>query len=97
VPAGIRPIPNDGFSAVGWTPGFDGLYVVVTHSGVTLAPILAELAASEVHGSSEELLAPFRPDRFTAWPRLPGGQAVARTRSVSYVPADTILISPYLM
>ncbi|HVC82377.1 MAG TPA: hypothetical protein VNL35_17965 [Chloroflexota bacterium] len=51
---------------MGWMPGIAGLYVIVTHSGVTLAPILAELATREVHGSSEALLAPFRPDRFTA-------------------------------
>jgi len=63
---GIRPIPADGFSAVGWMAGIEGLYVMVTHSGVTLAPILAELAVREVHGLSEALLAPFRPDRFTA-------------------------------
>ncbi len=61
---GIRPIPADGFSAVGRVASVDGLYVIVTHSGVTLAPILAELAASEVHGAVERLLEPFRPDRF---------------------------------
>ncbi len=60
---GIRPIPADGFSAVGWVLGIDGLYVLVTHSGVTLAPFLAELATREVHGAAEPLLAPFRPDR----------------------------------
>ena len=60
---GIRPIPADGFSAVGWLPTVEGAYVVVTHSGVTLAPILAELAAREVHGTIETPLAPFRPDR----------------------------------
>jgi glycine/D-amino acid oxidase-like deaminating enzyme len=60
---GIRPIPADGFSAVGWVPGIDGLYVLVTHSGVTLAPFLAELATREVQGAVEPLLVPFRPDR----------------------------------
>ena len=61
---GIRPIPVDGFSAVGRIPSIDGIYVIVTHSGVTLAPILAELAVSEIHGSVETALDPFRPDRF---------------------------------
>lgn len=62
---GIRPIPADGFSAVGWIPPVEGVYVVVTHSGVTLAPHLADLAAREVHGEVATSLAPFRPDRFT--------------------------------
>jgi glycine/D-amino acid oxidase-like deaminating enzyme len=62
---GIRPLPVDGVSVVGWVPTVEGLYVIVTHSGVTLAPILAELAAREVHGSVEARLAPFRPHRFT--------------------------------
>ncbi|HTK07954.1 MAG TPA: FAD-dependent oxidoreductase [Ktedonobacteraceae bacterium] len=61
---GIRPIPADGLSAVGWVPGVEGLYVIVTHSGVTLGPALAELATSEIHGQEEAILAPFRPDRF---------------------------------
>ena len=60
---GIRPIPADGVSVAGWVPAVDGLYVIVTHSGVTLAPILAELATGEVHGSVEPLLAWFRPAR----------------------------------
>jgi glycine/D-amino acid oxidase-like deaminating enzyme len=39
--------------------------VVATHSGVTLAPALAELVASEVlEGSDREELRPFRPGRF---------------------------------
>jgi glycine/D-amino acid oxidase-like deaminating enzyme len=62
---GIRPLPVDGVSVAGWVPAVEGLYVVVTHSGVTLAPILAALAAKEVHGATEPLLAPFRPQRFT--------------------------------
>ncbi len=63
---GIRPIPADGLSVVGWTPGVEGLYVIVTHSGVTLGPALAEMASREINGASEAMLAPFRPDRFLA-------------------------------
>jgi glycine/D-amino acid oxidase-like deaminating enzyme len=41
------------------------LYVVVTHSGVTLAPILGRYVTQEVmSGSRIEALAPFRPERF---------------------------------
>lgn len=61
---GIRAIPVDGVSAVGRVPAVAGAYVLVTHSGVTLAPALADLAARELHGAEEPLLAPFRPDRF---------------------------------
>jgi glycine/D-amino acid oxidase-like deaminating enzyme len=61
---GIRPLPADGLSVVGWMPGVEGLYVIVTHSGVTLGPALAEMATREINGASEMILAPFRPDRF---------------------------------
>jgi glycine/D-amino acid oxidase-like deaminating enzyme len=61
---GIRPIPADGLSAVGPMPGVEGYYVVVTHSGVTLSPLLARAAANEiVHHTPEPRLAPFRPGR----------------------------------
>jgi glycine/D-amino acid oxidase-like deaminating enzyme len=42
-----------------------GCYVIATHSGITLAPLLGELIAEEiVSGEMSDLLAPFRPDRF---------------------------------
>jgi glycine/D-amino acid oxidase-like deaminating enzyme len=66
---GLRPLPVDGLTIAGWVPVVAGLYVIVTHSGVTLAPILAELAAREVEGALDPALAPFRPERFTAAPR----------------------------
>ena len=38
----------------------------VTHSGVTLAPIVGRLTAQEVlSGSRAELFAPYRPERFS--------------------------------
>lgn len=61
---GYRPLPVDGLSAVGWAPGTKGLYVLVTHSGITLGPLLGKLAAAEVNGQCEDILEPFRPDRF---------------------------------
>src|SRR6266545_4604023 len=47
-----RSMPADRLPIVGRLPGLDGLYLAVTHSGVTLAPVLGPL------------LAPFRPGRF---------------------------------
>jgi glycine/D-amino acid oxidase-like deaminating enzyme len=68
---GVRPIPTDGLSAVGPLPGLSGYYVVVTHSGVTLSPILAHLAASELmSGTPEHQLEPFRPARLLAPSRV---------------------------
>ncbi len=62
---GFRPIPLDELPVVGTIPEVPNLYVVVTHSGVTLAPILGRYVTQEVmSGSRIEALAPFRPERF---------------------------------
>ncbi len=62
---GVRPMPVDGVSVVGRLPGWENVYVAVTHSGVTLGPLLGRLLAAEVTGGHPDpLLAPFRPDRF---------------------------------
>ncbi|MGH2457630.1 MAG: NAD(P)/FAD-dependent oxidoreductase [Chloroflexota bacterium] len=61
---GWRPLPADGLSAVGPVPGVEGYYLVFTHSGVTLGPVLGRLVAADVlTGAPDPLLAPFRPDR----------------------------------
>lgn len=66
----VRPMPADGQSIVGWLPGAPGVYVAVTHSGVTLGAHLAALIASELlsadepGGPAEAELAPYRPGRF---------------------------------
>ena len=61
----VRPMPADGQSIVGWLPGVGGLYVAVTHSGVTLGAHLAELMTSELlAGVSTAELTPYRPGRF---------------------------------
>jgi glycine/D-amino acid oxidase-like deaminating enzyme len=45
-------------------PGIDGLFVIATHSGVTMGPLLGRLAAREIlHGERDERIAAFRPDR----------------------------------
>ncbi len=61
----IRPIPGDRLSAIGPMPRISGYYVVVTHSGVTLAPFLGRAVADEIVGGRQRPeLADFRPARF---------------------------------
>jgi len=63
----VRPMPADGRSIVGPLPGAGGLYVAVTHSGVTLAAHLAGLITAElIGGTAAAELAPYRPGRFLA-------------------------------
>ncbi|WP_119070298.1 NAD(P)/FAD-dependent oxidoreductase [Rubrobacter indicoceani] len=62
---GLRPVPGDGYSCVGGLPDLPGYYEALTHSGVTLGPLVGRLLAAEVlTGAPDPLLAPFRPDRF---------------------------------
>ena len=62
---GIRALPQDGLTVCGWAREVGSLYVVVTHSGVTLSPLLGRLAAREIAGGDQDaLLSAFRPDRF---------------------------------
>jgi len=59
-----RPIPGDGKSVVGSVPGVDGLYAMVTHSGVTMGPLLGHIAAREITtGRLDSRLEEFRPGR----------------------------------
>jgi D-hydroxyproline dehydrogenase subunit beta len=68
----VRPMPADGQSIVGWLPGADGLYVAVTHSGVTLGAHLSRLIATEVtSGDPAAELEPYRPGRFAPADRRP--------------------------
>lgn len=65
--SGLRPMPDDGVPIVGRVPGVGGLYVAVTHSGVTLCPALGDMGAREIlKGERDALLAPFGPARFSA-------------------------------
>jgi len=62
---GYRPIPGDGFPALGAAPGISGLYLAVTHSGMTLAPAIGLFLADEIMtGRREPLLEPYRFSRF---------------------------------
>ena len=61
---GYRPTPADGFPAVGRPGNRDGLYVAVTHSGVTLAPAIGLFATEEIlNGMRSPYLALYHPDR----------------------------------
>ena len=66
VPVGWRPMPLDGYPVMGFATGAPNLYVALTHSGVTLAPALSELAAQEICDGTpaEAVLGPYRPQRF---------------------------------
>ncbi|MDX2758367.1 NAD(P)/FAD-dependent oxidoreductase [Streptomyces europaeiscabiei] len=60
-----RPIPADGWPSVGAVPSVPGYYEAVSHSGITLGPVIGRLLASEIlSGKRDELLADFRPERF---------------------------------
>ena len=65
VRVGVRPMPEDGRSCVGAVGELPGYYEAVTHSGVTLGPLLGRLLAWEIlSGEVNDLISPFRPDRF---------------------------------
>ena len=65
VPVGYRPMPLDGFPVVGFSPKAPNVYLALTHSGVTLAPLMAQLATMEiVDGARVDLLSDYRPGRF---------------------------------
>jgi glycine/D-amino acid oxidase-like deaminating enzyme len=60
-----RPIPADGFPSVGAVASVPGFYEAVSHSGITLGPVIGRLLASEIiSGEGDAMLADFRPDRF---------------------------------
>lgn len=64
---GWRVLPEDRLTVAGPVDPDRRHYVVATHSGVTLAPLLGRLVRSElVEGGAEDALAPFRPQRFAS-------------------------------
>lgn len=64
-PVGYRPMPIDELPVIGLCEAVPNLYISLMHSGVTLAPLVGELAAIEiVDGARVEMLAPYRPERF---------------------------------
>jgi glycine/D-amino acid oxidase-like deaminating enzyme len=79
---GVRAMPADGRSIIGTAPSRPWLYLVATHSGVTLAPFLGPAVAAEVFDEPDALFDDFRPTRLLdnrahqvlAAPRQPGQQ-----------------------
>lgn len=74
---GFRPMPTDGFPVLGALPNAADVHVAVTHSGVTLAPIIGRYTSDEIlHGTRVDVLEPYRPERFAAAnARASGGSA----------------------
>ncbi|MFF5234397.1 NAD(P)/FAD-dependent oxidoreductase [Dactylosporangium sp. NPDC000521] len=61
----VRPLPVDGHPLTGWLPTLPNTYLVVSHSGMTLAPLLARHAAAEIlDGTAHDELAAYRLTRF---------------------------------
>jgi glycine/D-amino acid oxidase-like deaminating enzyme len=62
---GVRPMPGDRHTIAGRIPRFTNGWMIATHSGVTLGPLLGRLMSDEiVRGKPSPALAPFRPERF---------------------------------
>ena len=58
-------MPLDGYPVLGFADKAHNVYVALTHSGVTLAPLIGELAAIEIlDGACLEVLRDYRPGRF---------------------------------
>ncbi len=69
VTVGHRVMPVDEYPVVGFSDRCPNLYVAAMHSGVTLAPLIGQLAALEIlDGARVSSLEPYRPSRFTDTP-----------------------------
>lgn len=66
VPVGWRPMPLDGYPIIGFTQEAPNLYIALTHSGVTLAPLISQLAMLEICDGAvvDAVLSPYRLERF---------------------------------
>ena len=63
---GVRPVPGDSYSMIGTTSAVDGLYLIASHSSITMGALFGRLAAREIlTGEHDARLATFRPDRLT--------------------------------
>jgi glycine/D-amino acid oxidase-like deaminating enzyme len=79
----LRAIPSDGITIAGVPTGTPNAYVLTTHSGFSLAPVLGELAAREIlSGRQQELLAPYRPARFAPGNHIDSSAARVDTASI---------------
>jgi glycine/D-amino acid oxidase-like deaminating enzyme len=66
VTLGYRVMPRDEYPIVGFADVCPNLYVAATHSGVTLAPLIGQLAAMEIlDGVRVQMFEPYRLSRFS--------------------------------
>ncbi len=64
-PVGYRPMPLDGFPILGFTKVVPNLYIALMHSGVTLAPLVGEMATLEIVDAARvDWFSPYRLERF---------------------------------
>lgn len=72
-----RSLPIDGYSIVGYLDARSTVYAAVTHSGVTLGPLLGRLVAEEMLlDKVSDLLSDFRPERFSQRKEPPASSLV---------------------
>ena len=65
VTLGHRVLPKDELPIVGFAGKCPNLYVAAMHSGMTLSPLVGQVAAMEIlDGADVDLLRPYRPSRF---------------------------------
>jgi len=58
-------MPLDGYPVLGFVNAVPNVYIALTHSGITLAPLIGELAAIEiVDNVRAEVLSAYRVERF---------------------------------
>lgn len=61
---GVRPVPADGLTIIGTTSVAAGLYLIASHSAITMGAIFGRLAAREIlTGQRDPRLTHFHPDR----------------------------------
>ena len=63
---GIRSVATDGLPVAGFAPSLENAYFLVSHSGVTLTPVLGRLVAAEILGERQPELEPYRLERFVS-------------------------------
>ncbi len=63
---GTRPLPPDGYPALGFDPDVPWLYYLYTHSGITLAAALAVMLVEHLTDPQSTAVRPYLVDRFAA-------------------------------
>ncbi|SUE06883.1 FAD dependent oxidoreductase [Pantoea agglomerans] len=82
IETGQRSRPSDGLPALGYISESSRVYLMVSHSGMTLAPLLGRLVAEEMlSGTGSPMLSAFAPHRL-----LRPLSAVAKT-APAYLPS----------